>query len=371
MNDITKFKLAIEVLNFLLQKGEFVSTPEIQKHLVSLGFLESSLPTSKDRKRLNRILSFLESQGYVESEKINPRGRTPQRWRINQNALPYLVSISDEETVSLLTFATFVPETYRNLPVFSPFLELLCRLNKRLDESKKELVENSFVYETQFLEKFVPFDHETLMQIHKAIIENKSLRVRYKNSDAFKIFPLKIFVYNGVLYVGALREDKIYRTYYLSGLEILEELNETLPKFYRKKFEKVTFTLEEEKPFLFGAKVALKEGINFFSEPQIFSTQFFFKREKSGYLIYLVGFLGPRFTSRFLVEEIIEIIPPSREMAEMAKELRLREKYPDLSYSLNKNRKRFLTFMREFSLFVEQRVKVLEKLKNTRFLDKF
>jgi len=61
--DVTKFKLAIEVLNFLLQKGKFVSTPEIQKHLFSLGLLESTSPTGKDRRKLNRVLSFLEAEG--------------------------------------------------------------------------------------------------------------------------------------------------------------------------------------------------------------------------------------------------------------------------------------------------------------------
>jgi len=161
--EVIRFKLTVEILNFLLQKGEFVSTPEIQRHLFSLGLLESVLPTGKDRRKLNRILSFLESTGYIESEKTNLRGRKPQKWRVNEKVLPYLVSISDEEMVSLLTFATFVPETYRNLPIFFPFLELLYRLNKRLDGKKKELIENSFVYETQFLEKFVPIDQQTLV----------------------------------------------------------------------------------------------------------------------------------------------------------------------------------------------------------------
>jgi len=361
--EIARFELAVEVLNLLLQKRYFVSTSEIQRHLFSLGLLGSVLPTSKDRRKLNRLLSFLESAGYIESERTDLRGRKPQRWRINEKALPYLVSISDEELVSLLTFATFVPETYRNLPIFSPFLELLCRLSRRLDESKKELIENSFVYETQFLEKFIPFDQQVLLQVHRAIIENKALRIKYKGSDAFRIFPLKIFVYNGVLYVGALREDKVYRTYYLAGLKILEELDETLPKLYRKKFESVAFTIEDEKPFLFGVRVALKESMDYFSNPQIFPTQFFLKREKEDYLIYLVGFLGSRFTSRFLVEEALEIIPPSQEMILMAKEQKLRKKYSNISFSLRENKKRFSLFVEELRSFVEQRRRALEKLR--------
>ncbi len=284
------------------------------------------------------------------------------RWRVNEKVLPYLVSISDEEMVSLLTFATFVPETYRNLPIFSPFLELLYRLNKRLDGKKKELIENSFVYENQFLEKFVPFDQQTLVQVHRALIKSKALRVKYKGSDAFKIFPLKIFVYNGVLYLGALKENKTYRTYHLAGLKVLEELDETASRFYRKRYEGVTFAIKDEEPFLFGVRVALKEGMEYFSEFQMFPTQFFLRKEEESYLIYLVGFLGSRFASRFLVEEVLEIIPPSQEMTAMAKEKRLKEEYPALSYSPKENKRRFSLFVEELRYFVEQRRKTLKKL---------
>ncbi|MEO2083707.1 MAG: hypothetical protein ABGX12_06770, partial [Desulfurobacteriaceae bacterium] len=150
---MSRFKVAVEVLNLLLKEGDFVTTSELQNHLFNLGILTSKHPRSSDRRKLNRILSFLESEGFVESESIEVKGRKPQRWRINHRALPYMASISDEEFVSLLTFATFVPETYRNLPVFKPFLQLLCRLSRRIDSKKKSLIENSFVYESQFLER--------------------------------------------------------------------------------------------------------------------------------------------------------------------------------------------------------------------------
>jgi hypothetical protein len=120
--------------------------------------------------------------------------------------------------------------------------------------------------------------------------------------------------------------------------------------------------MEDEKPFLFGVRVALKGGMDYFSEPQVFPTQFFFKKEKEDYLIYLVGFLGSRFTSRFLVEEVLEIIPPSQEMILMAKEQKLKKKYPNLSFGLEENKKRFLLFVEEFRSFVEQRKRALEKL---------
>ncbi|GEM_PF-921474 len=365
--DSSRLKLAVEVLNLLLYRGSFVSTPEIQKYLCSLGLLESSSPTSKERRKLNRLLSALESLGYVESERSFPKGRRPQRWRVNERALPYLVSISDEELVSLLTFVSFIPETYKALPVFSPFLGLVCRLSRRLDEEKKELIENSFVYEPQFVERFIPVDQKLLLQLHRAIIEGRALRVKYKNSPAFKLFPLKIFVYSGLMYLGALSEDKVYRTYHLAGLKVLEGLNERLPAFYRKKYEKTTFYLEDEKPFLFGVRVPLKGALDYFSEVRLFSTQFFLKREEEGYLVYLVGFLGSRFTSRFLVEEVVEIVPPSEEIVKVAKEKRLKEFYPGLSYGLKENKRRFSAFVEELRHFLSQRKSAVDRLKEKGF----
>ena len=358
-----KFKIAIEVLNFLLQKGTFISTSEIQRHLVSINLLESLSPKSKDRRKLNRILVFLESEGYIESERINARGRKPQRWKVNENALPYLVSISDEELTSLLTFVSFIPDSYKELSIFSPLMQLIVRLSKKFSENKLDIIKKSFVYESQFLEKFILLKQDVLLQIHKAIIKNKALRIRYKQSEAFKIFPLKIFVYNGIIYIGALRENKSYRTYHLAGIDVLEELEENLPKFYRKKYEDVTFYMEDEKPFLFGVRLPFKESLNYFSNIQIFPTQFFFKKESNeSYLIYLVGFLGSRFTSRFLVEEVIEVIPPSKEILNTAKERKLKLKYPNLSLSLNLNRQRFFHFVDELSYFIDQRRRAISHI---------
>ena len=355
-----KFKIAIDVLNFLLQKGTFVSTSEIQEYLVSINLLESLSPKSKDRRKLNRILVFLESEGYIESERINAHGRKPQRWKVNENALPYLVSISDEELTSLLTFVSFIPDSYKELSIFSPLMQLIVRLSKKFSEDKLDIIRKSFVYESQFLEKFIPLKQDVLLQIHKAIIENKALRIRYKQSEAFKIFPLKIFVYNGLIYIGALKEDKSYRTYHLAGVDVLEELKENLPKFYRKKYEDVTFYMEDEKPFVFGVRLPLKESLSYFSNVQIFPTQFFFKKEDNeSCLVYLVGFLGSRFASRILVEEVLEVIPPSEEILSTAKKKKLRLKYPNLPLNLKLNRQRFFQFIDELNYFINQRKNAL------------
>ena len=85
--------------------------------------------------------------------------------------------------------------------------------------------------------------------------------------------------------------------------------------------------------------------------------------EEENYLIYLVGFSGSRFTSRFLVEEVLEIIPPSQKIISIAKDQNLSKKYSNLSFSLKENNRRFSLFVEGLRFFVNQRKRALEKLK--------
>jgi len=364
-SEVSRLTLFIEIVSFLLRKGDFVTTTEIHEFLYRKGILKDNSPKSSERRRLNRTFELLEHEGYIESKHINPKGRIPQEWKINKKALPYLTSLSEEELVSLLTLMAFIPENYKKLSIFEPILGLINRLSEEIDEEKKKRIENSFPYESQFLERFVKFDDKNLKQIHNAILNGKALIVRYKDSDCFKLFPLKVFVYNGILYVGGIDSKKEYKTYHLGGLKIIDETNETISEFLRKKYEKSNFAFEDEKPFLFGIRVYPEWRMEFFEEPVIFPTQFFFQRNKDDYLIYLVGYTGSRFTSRFLVEEVIEIIPPTNEIIAKAKELKVKEKFSAVTLSLRENKKRFKLFVEELGEFLNQRVTTFEKLKNT------
>jgi len=114
--------LAIEVLKYLSENGSsFISTTEIQDKLTLRGVLSGTNP-SADRKKLNRTLSDLLQAGYVESRFDNVKGRKPQMWRLNVKAVPYLVSLSEEELLSLFTLISFVPKKYRSLKVLEPGL---------------------------------------------------------------------------------------------------------------------------------------------------------------------------------------------------------------------------------------------------------
>jgi len=149
----------------------------------------------------------------------------------------------------------------------------------------------------------------------------------------------------------------------LLTLKILQNIEETISRYERKKYENVNFLFSDEKPFVFGVRIAPKGGLDYFSEPQIFPTQFHFEREKGDYLIYLVGFTGSRFVSRFLVEEVIEILPPSRSILNRAKKVKLRQDFPGLSFG-RENEKRFKNFIEELEEFMKQRITALENLKS-------
>ncbi|WP_022846175.1 WYL domain-containing protein [Desulfurobacterium sp. TC5-1] len=219
------------------------------------------------------------------------------------------------------------------------------------------------MYEPQFLEKFVDVNQKDLKLIYEAIIEGMSLIVSYKGSEFFKIQPLKVFVYNGIMYLCALIENKTFRTFHISGLKIIDKHSEKPDKFLSRKFRKTTFLFEEEKPFLFGARVAFKESLSFFKNPLLFPTQFYLKKEEERHFeVFLVGFTGYRFASRFLVEEIIEILPPDKSIIKKAKEKELTKHYPELIYSLKENRKRFQSFLKTFDTLIKQRQKLISNI---------
>jgi len=88
MERVSRFRLIVETLNFLLRKGTFVSTSEIQRYLFSLGLVKSTAPAGGERKRLNRLLSFLEAEGYVESELPNPKEKIPMLFSYEMGHFP-------------------------------------------------------------------------------------------------------------------------------------------------------------------------------------------------------------------------------------------------------------------------------------------
>ncbi|TCK02857.1 helix-turn-helix transcriptional regulator [Phorcysia thermohydrogeniphila] len=356
-----KITLILEILKLLSENGDrFLSTTDIYKELKRRGVLGEG---KAERKRLQRALSDLYKEGYVEKKSDNLRGKKPQDWKLNIEAFPYLISYTEEELISLFTLVSFVPKKYRQLPILEPALNAINRFGKFLDSEEKEIAKESFDYLPLPVERYNRVEKETLELIFKAIIQRRALIVSYK-SKQIKILPIKIFHYNGTFYLLALDgKTKKLRTFLVMMLKAYGLTEETYPLFYWKRYKDTFFTFPE-KPFIF--KVELPPDYTAYCRPEhelyLYPTQFHLKSDKEKTLVWLVGYASYRFVSWLILDEVKALYPPSEEDIELAKQKRLKRIYPDLSLDLSKNLVRYRVFLKELRRFFEVRKKLFKNL---------
>jgi hypothetical protein len=357
--EVDKLSLAIEVLKILFQENDFVSSTVIHQRLIQKGIFHSE-KDKVERRRLLRVLHSLEISGYIESRIPEPRGRISQEWKINIKAFPYAISLSEREVLSLLLSTAFIPERYKELSIFNYGLKAIERLSTFLKEEERVLIRKSFKHLPHFSERFVKVKDETLSLIFQAIIERKGVFIKYRNSDPVEIFPLKIFVYNGVMYVSALRKGE-YRTYLVNRIKAIELSQNRIPPYLRNKHLGRVFSFSFESPFLMGIKLPLEyvKNEDIKSEVLLYPTQFFIEKSKKFIKIYLVGFLNRMFISWLLIDDIVGFIPPSEEMIEIARRKKLKVQYEKLSLRKCINEKRFNEFRFLLKDFLQDRIKKL------------
>ena len=221
------------------------------------------------------------------------------------------------------------------------------RFERELPEEERKLLRFSFERIPIPNERFVRLEASVVEKLIGALLENRKAYFIYRGK-AFRVFPVKFFTYNGQFYLGAL-DGRTYRNFLVSRIENVEVLNERISLQQKKALVNRTFKIPDEEPFIFGAllprtyatEIELKRGIRFFP------TQFHSRTTNSGIEVFLVDFTGKRFVSWFLVEKVLSLIPPSDEMVEIAKELKIKEREPKLSYSLKTNRERFNQFRKK------------------------
>jgi len=357
---VRKIFLALETLKVISSKGNnFVSTTEIHKELSRKGFLDEG---KIGRKKLQRLLSDLEAEGYVESKFPQIKGRRPQEWRVNTKQLPYFNSFSEEELISLLTLTSFVPEKYRDLPIIKPAIKAIERLSPLLEEEKKEAASNSFRYLPIPVERFTQVNEENIKLIFQAIISKRGLVVSYAEKPAFEIFPLKIFSYNGILYLSAVLRGKSpkYRCLQIPKLRVLSLTKNRLSEYYRRKFKDLYFVLNE-KPFLLKLVLPYDyiKDFQLESPPMLYPTQFHLEQNKERLDVYIVAYTSHRFTSWLLVDQILSFQPPDEKTIQIVRLQKLNKSYADLSFSLKENLKRFRIFKRRLEETIKERSKLI------------
>jgi len=347
--------LAVEVLKLLSENGaDFIPTPEIQERLTRKGVLSGENP-SADRKRLNRALSDLHQAGYVEPKFVSVKGRKPQTWRLNVKAVPYLISLSEEELISLFTLISFVPKKYRKMEILEPGLKAVNRLGKLLDGEKKEVAMESFEYLPVPIERYTNVEPQTLKLIFNGIVERRELLINYKGKQ-FTVYPIKVFHYNGVFYLSSYIPEKgQYRHLQLVKMRVYG-LGKEYPTFYWKRYKGKFFSFPEE-PFIMKVELPADYMADLKPEHSVlhYPTQFHMEWDSEKVMVWLVAFNSYRFTSWIILDELRAIYPPSKEDVEVARSKGVKELYEGLTYNLRENRKRFNRFKEMVRRFFERR----------------
>ncbi|ADU97666.1 helix-turn-helix transcriptional regulator [Thermovibrio ammonificans] len=355
-----KVYLAIEILRFLSRRREFVSTTELFNQLVSAGILENS---SADRKKLQRTLSELAEAEFLLKRFEKFRGKKPQEWKFNHKRFPYLAFYSEEELLSFFFLISFVPKKYRDIPVLQPAIEAVNRFGNIPEEKKKRALE-AFDYLPIPIERYSGINRETLSRIFNAIVERHPLLVTYADEGSFKIYPIKVFHYNGFFYMGAVEaETKRYRVFKLISLSVNRVYDEQFPAYFWVKYHKKFFPYREE-PFVFKLELPA-DYMSYLKEEHTvthYPTQFHMELKGDSLFVWLVGFNSYRFASWIILDEIKAVYRPAAEDVELARAKELSKVYDGLSYSLRENLKRFKEFKEEVRKFFERRKSFYDSL---------
>lgn len=349
----------IEILKLLIEKNSFVKTAEIQRYLENQGLLTKS--NQSNRRLLQKYLENLEYEGYILRKYEKTKGRQSQEWKINPKMFSKIISISEKELISLLIATSFMPDDYKQLSFLSDIENIINRTAFEIDEEKREIIENAFKYVPEFHEKFSKINPYLLDNIFKGIFEKKYLKIFYKDKW-IKLAPIKIFLYQGVLYISGIDDKNRLKNLKFSCITNIIKTDEKAQGFFIKKYRKLNFGFEDEKPFIFAVDIP-----NWYLRCEdiqtikLINTQFYAEENGEYIKIYLIGYTGWRFPSRMFVPHIEKIYEPDEEILETAKKFKKQIKQIDekISFSLKENLKRFNEFSEVFEDYLEQRKKLL------------
>lgn len=377
-------RILSETLIYLIRENSWKTTSEILKYLLN-SFSKKGIPINpeSDRKILLKSLNIMEELELIE--KKEGKGRKPAQWRIKGRVFKDRnFYMSEEELYHYLVFFSFIPKEYRELSIYKPVLRVIERLSQNIEPDTLKLIEKSFLYEPTFSTRFSKPNSLLLEKVIEAIINRNPITV-IKDGELRDLWPINLFFYEGNLYLGALKVIKKgnlwefpFRSYLISNLELAPNRKREIKKPPDSLFEenrgKRIFYPDKEKPFLFGVKLNKRYSKEIEKGGKAFTTQFFVDG-KSG-IVYLVGYTHPIFYKDFISKEILEIIPPSQEIIDIAVQNRLKEKLkeefphlPKVSYNLSENLENFKVFREELQNFLLKRIQILS-CENTFFSKK-
>jgi len=361
----------IEIIIYLLKANDWKKTADIQNYLTKIGILAGKNPHS-DRRLLSVYLNNLEYSGYIEpkyidEEEYKHRGRISQEWHINKRVFRDIISMNEEEKFAFFTTFNFLPEKYsKTLPFFEILRNLLARLSFEFNETMKEKIESAFKYVPDFNEKFSKVDSEILNKIYKAIIEEKAIRIVYeRKNNILKLFPMGVFVYNGLFYLKTIDiNSEKYKLLKIDCIKSIsfEDLNPDEEKILRirsKIYADTAFKFDNELPFIFAFDIEKSNiGCSSLEKFRFIETQFHIEEvDNKNLRVYAIGFTGWRFAGRIIVPYILKFYKPDEKIIEIAKKYKkeIEKNYKDISFDIKENEKRYEEFRNTYLLVLQER----------------
>ncbi len=191
------------------------------------------------------------------------------------------------------------------------------------------------------------------------VIDNSKLSKIAKNKLIFlKAFNLvDEFVYKVIKEIIELLTIPSFYKFRFCGFKDNINTDEKVSQFFIKKYRRLNFGFEDEKPFIFAVDIPRWYlSCEEIQTTKLLNTQFHAEENKENIKVYLTGYTGWRFPSRMFVPHIEKIYKPDEEILQIAKRFKKQIKQIDekVSFSLKENLKRFNKFLENFEYYLEQ-----------------
>jgi len=315
-----KFPILFRILELLLAHGE-LRAGQLLSILKSENFFNPEADDKTVRRLLNYYLSQLEGWGFIK--RVN-QGRA-LRWRLAKKIFHDNCYLSPLQK-ALLAIVLLLAEEVALEPLKGEIENLLRRLS--FEESITDHLSRDsafrYFYGLDF-SKLLP----TVARILEAIERRRFISLLFKGEKVYrKLLPIGLAIRNGKLYMVALEEQGEKRFFSIDRISTVTLLD---GGYAGKNFPRppayVTF---KEKPFIFSMEI--RKNLYMPAELMLFHPLVFHSEEEEGVRrVYVVGFAGEYFASRFCTFVFDRLLPPDARAIELARSKNLKLRFPDLA----------------------------------------
>ncbi len=316
---------------------------------------EENLIGKNSRRLLNYYLDELKKAGFIE---LRGKGRGAV-WLLKRKLFESGIRVDEEAAAVLILLVLSMPRF-----LFKNLRREIERIFKRLGIDPEILNHLERDIDVRYLygiraEKFLI----RLAKVIAAIEQRRYVNIVYnkKGREIRELLPIGICLRKGKIYISAIDPLGSRKHFALERIEAIY----TGSKIYRGRHFPTPPALAlffSEKPFLFGVEMDKPLMLS----PEDLETDFgiFHAEIEGGRLkrIYLVGFTGEYFASRFLTFLYGPVIAPNEEMLRLAKRKGMDRLVPTLDLSdLKVNLKRFEEFLKTTEEVLKKRLQNLER----------